>query len=182
MVVDAMNFRVQVLDRSGQFQYAVGKFGDESGAMFRPKGIGFDSEGDLYVVDGLWGVVQVFNRQGELLYYFGERGTACRASSSCRHWTVHRPQRPDLCSGFVQSPRAGFPLRYGLEEAGQGRRAVKLKLILAGHNDDAAERGHPAGADYGDVIGTHDLTPGSKSPITGARPDRAPTATLRTLD
>jgi hypothetical protein len=23
----------------------------------------------------LWGVVQVFNRQGELLYYFGSRGT-----------------------------------------------------------------------------------------------------------
>jgi sugar lactone lactonase YvrE len=71
-----MNFRVQVLDRSGQFQYAVGKLGDESGTMFRPKGIGFDSEGDLYVVDGLWGVVQAFNRQGDLLYTFGERGTA----------------------------------------------------------------------------------------------------------
>src|SRR5271166_6516840 len=64
VVVDAMNFRVQVLDRSGQFQYAVGKLGDESGTMFRPKGVGLDSEGDLYVVDGLWGVVQVFNREG----------------------------------------------------------------------------------------------------------------------
>jgi DNA-binding beta-propeller fold protein YncE len=27
------------------------------------------------VVDGLWGVVQVFNRKGELLYYFGSKGT-----------------------------------------------------------------------------------------------------------
>ena len=44
--------------------------------MFRPKGIGVDSEGDLYVVDAMWGVVQVFNRKGELLYYFGQRGTA----------------------------------------------------------------------------------------------------------
>jgi hypothetical protein len=35
-----------------------------------------DSEGDLYVVDGLWGAIQVFNRQAELLYYFGRRGTA----------------------------------------------------------------------------------------------------------
>jgi sugar lactone lactonase YvrE len=43
--------------------------------MFRPKGIGFDSEGHLYVVDGLWGLVQVFDRQGRLLYYFGKRGT-----------------------------------------------------------------------------------------------------------
>ena len=75
MVVDAMNFRVQVLDRSGVFRFAIGAIGDSTGAMFRPKGIGVDSEGDLYVVDGLWGMVQVFNRQGELLYYFGTKGT-----------------------------------------------------------------------------------------------------------
>jgi sugar lactone lactonase YvrE len=43
--------------------------------MFRPKGIALDSEDHLYVVDGLWGVVQVFDEQGRLLYYFGTRGT-----------------------------------------------------------------------------------------------------------
>jgi DNA-binding beta-propeller fold protein YncE len=53
----------------------VGRIGDGPGTMFRPKGIGLDSEGDLYVVDALWGVVQVFNRDGNLLYYFGDRGT-----------------------------------------------------------------------------------------------------------
>ena len=74
-VVDAMNFRVQFLDRSGHFQTAVGQLGDTSGSMFRPKGIGLDSEGHLYVVDGMWGVVQVFDQQGRLLYYFGTRGT-----------------------------------------------------------------------------------------------------------
>jgi DNA-binding beta-propeller fold protein YncE len=74
-VVDAMNFRVQVLDRSGSFHYAIGKLGDSTGSMFRPKGISFDSEGHLYVVDGLWGIVQVFDRQGRLLYYFGQHGT-----------------------------------------------------------------------------------------------------------
>jgi DNA-binding beta-propeller fold protein YncE len=74
-VVDAMNFRVQVLDRSGSFHYAIGKLGEGAGEMFRPKGIGFDSEGHLYVVDGLWGLVQVFDRQARLLYYFGKRGT-----------------------------------------------------------------------------------------------------------
>jgi DNA-binding beta-propeller fold protein YncE len=75
MVVDAMNFRVQVFDREGNFQYAVGKIGDGPGAMFRPKGAAMDSEGDVYVVDGQWGVVQVFNRQGQMLYYFGAEGT-----------------------------------------------------------------------------------------------------------
>lgn len=75
LVVDAMNFRVQVLDRAGKFRFAVGGIGDSSGTMFRPKGVAMDSEGDLYVVDGMWGMVQVFNHQGELLYYFGSRGT-----------------------------------------------------------------------------------------------------------
>jgi DNA-binding beta-propeller fold protein YncE len=75
-VVDAMNFRVQVLDRSGAFRYSIGHLGDDNAAMFRPKGIDVDSEGDLYVVDGLRGAVKVFNRKGELLFYFGQRGTA----------------------------------------------------------------------------------------------------------
>ena len=75
LVVDAMNFRVQMLDRSGGFHLAIGQLGDSVGEMFRPKGVAEDSEGDLYIVDGLWGVVQVFNREGQLLYYFGKRGT-----------------------------------------------------------------------------------------------------------
>ena len=75
IVVDAMNFRVQVFDRSGTFQFAIGKIGSSTGAVFRPKAVGVDSEGDVYVVDGLWSVVQAFNRQGELLYYFGGKGT-----------------------------------------------------------------------------------------------------------
>lgn len=75
LVVDAMNFRVQAFDRSGNFQWAIGQIGDNAGAIFRPKAVGVDSEGDLYVVDALWGVVQVFNRQGQLLYSFGAQGT-----------------------------------------------------------------------------------------------------------
>ena|SRR5579863_1053962 len=74
-VVDVMNFRVQVLNRDGQFQYATGKIGDAAGEMFRPKGIGFDSEGHLYVVEGSLGMVQVFDHEGRLLYYFGQEGT-----------------------------------------------------------------------------------------------------------
>lgn len=75
MVVDAMNFRVQVFDRSGKFRYAIGKVGDSTGALFRPKAVSVDSEGDIYIVDAQWGVVQVFNPQGQLLYYFGAKGT-----------------------------------------------------------------------------------------------------------
>lgn len=74
-VVDAMNFRVQFFDRSGTFRYAIGKIGDGAGWIFRPKAIGYDSEGHLYVVEGEWGIVQVFDQHGQLLYYFGGRGT-----------------------------------------------------------------------------------------------------------
>jgi DNA-binding beta-propeller fold protein YncE len=42
--------------------------------MFRPKGIGLDTEGNLYVVDGMFDAVQAFNHQGQLLYYFGRSG------------------------------------------------------------------------------------------------------------
>lgn len=74
MVVDAMNFRVQVLDHSGQFLYGLGSIGEISGTMYRPKGLAVDSEGDIYVVDGIFDTVQVFNRKGQLLYYFGSTG------------------------------------------------------------------------------------------------------------
>jgi DNA-binding beta-propeller fold protein YncE len=75
MVVDAMNFRVQLFDRQGLFQASIGHLGDTTGSTFRPKGVAVDSEGHYYVVDGLWSIVQVFDREGRLLYYFGKRGT-----------------------------------------------------------------------------------------------------------
>ncbi len=73
-VVDAMNFRVQVLDRSGRFVRVIGKMGDGVGEVFRPKGIGFDSEHHLYIVDALAEMVQVFDGEGQLLYHFGQSG------------------------------------------------------------------------------------------------------------
>jgi sugar lactone lactonase YvrE len=75
IVVDAMNFRVQVLDRSGKFRYAIGQIGEQPGLMFRPKGIGVDSEGHIYVVEAMRGLVQVFDNAGHLLYYFGQKGS-----------------------------------------------------------------------------------------------------------
>jgi DNA-binding beta-propeller fold protein YncE len=74
-VVDAMNFRVQTFDRSGIFQSAMGQLGEEPGTLFRPKGIGRDSEDHLYVVDALQATVQVFDREGQLLYSFGGSGS-----------------------------------------------------------------------------------------------------------
>jgi len=76
IVVDAMNFRVQIFDRQGNFRDKFGQLGTVTGTMFRSKGLALDSEGDLYIADAFQDVVQVFNRQGELLYFFGRNGTA----------------------------------------------------------------------------------------------------------
>jgi len=73
-VVDAMNFRIQTFDRKGNFQSAFGNIGDAEDAIFRPKGVGLDSENHIYLVEGLSSSVHVFDRDGQLLYFFGKRG------------------------------------------------------------------------------------------------------------
>ncbi len=67
-----MNFRIQIFDASGSFRRAFGQAGDGLGDMFRPKGLGIDSEGHFYLGDAFHNLVQVFDRAGSLLYYFGK--------------------------------------------------------------------------------------------------------------
>ena len=117
VVVDAMNFRVQVLDRSGTFRYAIGKVGDGAGWMFRPKGIGFDSEGHLYVVDAQWGMVQVFDEQGRLLYYFGQRGTGAGPVP-----VAGRARRSTTKIAFTWSTRLTGEFRYSITTVWRKRR------------------------------------------------------------
>ncbi len=74
-VVDTMNFRVQVFNANGKFQSEFGKLGDQPGALFRPKGLGVDSEGNFYLVDASMEAVEVFRRDGQLLYTFGRTGS-----------------------------------------------------------------------------------------------------------
>ena len=118
LVVDAMNFRVQYLDRAGGFETSVGNVGDETGTMFRPKGIGVDSDGHLYVVDGLWGVVQVFDRQGRLLYYFGERGTGLGEFQLPAGLFIDRDDRIFVVDSFNR--RIQVFRYYGLPKQAQG--------------------------------------------------------------
>lgn len=70
-VVDALNFRVQMFDRNGTFKGIIGTTGDPKKGIYRPKGIAIDSEDHIYLVEGEWGMVQVFDREGRLLYNFG---------------------------------------------------------------------------------------------------------------
>ena len=119
-VVDAMNFRVQVFDRSGTFRYTIGKIGDGAGWMFRPKGIGFDSESHLYVVDGQWGVVQVFDEQGQLLYYFGGKGTGAEQFQLPTGLDIDNHDRIYVVDSFNR--RVQVFQYYGATQAADGRK------------------------------------------------------------
>lgn len=119
-VVDAMNFRVQVFDRAaGSFRYAVGKPGDGTGWIFRPKGIGFDSESHLYVVDGQWGVVQVFDEHGQLLYYFGGMGTGAERFQLPTGLQIDHQDRIYVVDSFNR--RVQVFHYYGAPQAADGR-------------------------------------------------------------
>ena len=52
-----------------------GQAGDRPGDMARPRGIAVDAEtGVIYVVDGAYEVVQMFNLDAEILMFFGGPG------------------------------------------------------------------------------------------------------------
>ncbi|MGB9772919.1 MAG: 6-bladed beta-propeller [Bacteroidota bacterium] len=74
-VVDAMNFRLQILRQNGEFIYKFGKLGNGVGDLARPKGVALDSDGHIYIVDALFDVVQIFDQKGTLLMALGGSGS-----------------------------------------------------------------------------------------------------------
>ncbi len=75
VVADAMNFRVQVFDVTGQVAAVFGQKGDAAGDFSRPRSVAVDSDGHIYVVDNQFENVQVFDRAGRLLMAFGRGGS-----------------------------------------------------------------------------------------------------------
>ena len=118
MVVDAMNFRVELMGVDGSFRGKIGQAGDAVGSMFRPKGIGFDSEGHLYIVDGLWGTVQIFDREGHLLYYFGETGQGLGQFQLPAGLFIDRDDRIFVVDSFNR--RVQVYRYYGLPKVARG--------------------------------------------------------------
>jgi len=76
LVADSGNARVQLLDPYGQCIRTFGKKGDAAGDLSFPKGVAWDQDGHIYVVDAHFENVQVFAETGELLMAFGEEGSA----------------------------------------------------------------------------------------------------------
>jgi DNA-binding beta-propeller fold protein YncE len=72
--MDSFNFRVQIFDADGKFVSKFGGIGTGFGQFSKPKGIGVDSEGHIYVSDAAFNNVQIFDQEGRLLLFFGEMG------------------------------------------------------------------------------------------------------------
>ncbi len=74
VVSDTQNFRIQIFDKDGEFIHKFGRIGDLPGMFARPKGVGVDTEGHIYVADAAFNQIQIFDQKGRLLLYFGGHG------------------------------------------------------------------------------------------------------------
>ena len=77
-VTDTLNSRVQVFSASGDLlgNRGFGTRGLYLGNLVRPKGVGVDSEGNIYVVESYYDSLLVFSERGEFLLPIGGTGTA----------------------------------------------------------------------------------------------------------
>lgn len=74
-VVDSGNFRIVVFDaKSGKMLRTFGSIGRKLGQFSRPKSIATCSSGLVLISDAAFGNIQIFNQQGQLLMFIGDRG------------------------------------------------------------------------------------------------------------
>jgi DNA-binding beta-propeller fold protein YncE len=74
LVNDTLNYQIKRLDRDGELLGSFGQEGSGPGAFARPKGIGVDPDGNIWVVDAVFDNIQVFGPGGRLLLVVGGRG------------------------------------------------------------------------------------------------------------
>ncbi len=60
----------------GRFVRSFGAVGRQGGQFSRPKGVGVDGDGNVYVADTAFGNFQIFDRDGRLLLAVGNRNSA----------------------------------------------------------------------------------------------------------
>lgn len=75
-VTDTLNARVQVLDLDGRPRLVLGRRGDFLGDTPRPKGVAWDGDGHLYVVESLFDHLLVYDREGRALLPIGGSGAS----------------------------------------------------------------------------------------------------------
>lgn len=75
LVSDTLNARVQVLSFDGKPLGSIGQRGLYVGNLTRPKGVGVDRHGNIYVVESYYDHLLIFDREGRLLLPIGGAGT-----------------------------------------------------------------------------------------------------------
>ena len=76
-VTDSLNNRIQIFERGHVKPVrSIGRRGLYVGNLARPKGVAADSEGNVYVVEGYYDFLLVFNSEGEFLMPIGGTGQA----------------------------------------------------------------------------------------------------------
>lgn len=70
-VTDFGDFKVKIYTLEGEFISSVGTYGEGIGQLARPKGIAVDRDANLFVVDAGFENTQIFNKDGNLLMFFG---------------------------------------------------------------------------------------------------------------
>jgi len=70
-VSDMGDFKIKMFDHNGKYLSSVGSTGNTIGQFVRPKGIAVDKDSNLYVVDAGFENVQIFNKEGKVLMFFG---------------------------------------------------------------------------------------------------------------
>ncbi|HAF30635.1 MAG TPA: hypothetical protein DCG75_16460 [Bacteroidales bacterium] len=70
-VSDFGDFKIKVYTHDGNFINSIGSYGKRPGQFVRPKGVAVDKNSNLYVVDAGFENTQIFNKDGNLLMFFG---------------------------------------------------------------------------------------------------------------
>ena len=78
-VTNITDATVKIYDKDGHFINKIGQLGDALGEFTRPKGIAVDAQHRIWVVDGAFQNVQVFNENRRMLMFFGDPPLAAGA-------------------------------------------------------------------------------------------------------
>ncbi|NOQ24657.1 MAG: 6-bladed beta-propeller [Bacteroidales bacterium] len=70
-VTDFVGNTIKVFDVDGNFIRSVGSIGTFPGQFARAKDIAIDKDENLFAIDAAFGNVQIFNKKGQLLMFFG---------------------------------------------------------------------------------------------------------------
>ncbi|MBI2966496.1 MAG: hypothetical protein HYY40_01615 [Bacteroidetes bacterium] len=70
-VTDFGDFKIKMFSHDGKFLDTLGTYGINMGQLAKPKGTATDRESNVFVADAAFENVQIFNKEGKLLMFFG---------------------------------------------------------------------------------------------------------------